>query len=96
MLRVETIEDAEAAARAGVELLSVPPAMIHDRRFREAAPEASAAPGDNFHEIGGTEDFLRWAFPLCKAGADGVSARGRSARCASSRSTASRSAGTWG
>ena len=72
MLRVETIEEAEAAAKAGVELLSIPPAMIHDGRFREVAPDAFAFPGDNFYEIGGTEDFLRWAMPLYKAGADGV------------------------
>lgn len=72
MLRVETLEEAEAAARAGVELLSVPAAMIMDRRFREVAPEAFAFPGDNFYEIGGTEDFLRWAFPLYKHGADAV------------------------
>ncbi|NBZ89837.1 3-methyl-2-oxobutanoate hydroxymethyltransferase [Stagnihabitans tardus] len=72
MLRVETLEEAEAAAKAGVELLSIPPAMIHDRRFREAAPDCFAFPGDNFYEIGGTEDFLRWAMPLYKAGADGV------------------------
>ena len=72
MLRVETLEEAEAAARAGVELFSIPPAMIHDRRFREVAPDAFAFPGDNFYEIGGTEDFLRWAMPLYKAGADGV------------------------
>lgn len=71
MLRVETLEEAEAAARAGVELLSVPPAMILDRRFREAAPDCFAFPGDNFYEIGGTDDFLRWAFPLYKHGADG-------------------------
>ncbi|MFN3577601.1 MAG: 3-methyl-2-oxobutanoate hydroxymethyltransferase [Tabrizicola sp.] len=71
MLRVETMEEAEAAARAGVELLSVPPAMIMDRRFRDAAPDCFAIPGDNFYEIGGTDDFLRWAFPLCKHGADG-------------------------
>lgn len=71
MLRVETMEEAEAAARAGVELLSVPPAMIMDRRFRDAAPDCFAIPGDNFYEIGGTDDFLRWAFPLCKYGADG-------------------------
>lgn len=70
MLRVETLEEAEAAARAGVELLSVPPAMILDHRFRDAAPDCFAIPGDNFYEIGGTEDFLRWAFPLFKHGAD--------------------------
>jgi 3-methyl-2-oxobutanoate hydroxymethyltransferase len=71
MLRVETLEEAEAAERAGVELLSVPPAMIMDRRFREAAPTAFAFPGDNFYEIGDTSDFLKWAFPLYKHGADG-------------------------
>ncbi len=71
MLRVETLEEAEAASRAGVELLSVPPAMIMDRRFRDAAPDVFAFPGDNFYEIGGTDDFLRWAFPLFKHGADG-------------------------
>lgn len=71
MLRVETLEEAEAAERAGVELLSVPPAMILDRRFRDAAPTAFAFPGDNFYEIGDTTDFLKWAFPLYKAGADG-------------------------
>lgn len=71
MLRVETLEEAEAAARAGVELLSVPPSMIMDRRFRDAAPDCFAFPGDNFYEIGGTDDFLKWAFPLYKHGADG-------------------------
>ena len=71
MLRVETLEEAEAAEKAGVELLSIPPAMIHDRQFRDAAPNAFAFPGDNFYEIGDTADFLKWAFPLFKAGADG-------------------------
>lgn len=70
MLRVETLEEAEAAAKAGVELLSVPPAMVFDRRFREVAPEAFIFPGDNFYEIGTMDDFLHWAFPLYKHGAD--------------------------
>jgi 3-methyl-2-oxobutanoate hydroxymethyltransferase len=72
MLRVETLEEAAAAEAAGVEMFSVPPAMIMDRRFREVAPNAFAFPGDNFYEIGGTDDFLRWAFPLVKHGADAV------------------------
>lgn len=71
MLRVETLAEAEAAERAGVELLSIPPAMIMDRQFRDAAPTAFAFPGDNFYEIGDTADFLKWAFPLYKHGADG-------------------------
>ena len=70
MLRVETLEEAEAAAKAGVELLSVPPAMVFDRRVRDAAPDAFIFPGDNFYEIGTANDFLKWAFPLFKHGAD--------------------------
>jgi 3-methyl-2-oxobutanoate hydroxymethyltransferase len=70
MLRVETLDEAEAAARAGVDMLSVPPAMILDGRFRDAAPDCFAIPGDNFYEIGGTDDFLKWAFPLFRHGAD--------------------------
>ncbi len=70
MLRVETLEEAQAAAQAGVELMSVPPAMVYDRRFREVAPDAFIFPGDNFYEIGTADDFLRWAFPLYKHGAD--------------------------
>ncbi len=72
MLRVETLDEAAAAEAAGVELLSVPPAMILDPRFREVAPKAFACPGDNFYEIGGPDDFLRWALPMVKHGADAV------------------------
>lgn len=72
MLRVETLDEAAAAEAAGVELLSVPPSMILDSRFRDVAPNAFAFPGDNFYEIGGTGDFLRWAMPLVKHGADAV------------------------
>ncbi len=72
MLRVETLDEAEAASRAGVELLSVPPAMVLDRRFREVAPDAFIFPGDNFYEIGTADDFLKWAFPLFKNGADAL------------------------
>jgi len=72
MLRVETLDEAAAAEAAGVALLSVPPAMILDPRFRALAPAAFAVPGDNFYEIGGPDDFLRWALPLVKHGADAV------------------------
>jgi 3-methyl-2-oxobutanoate hydroxymethyltransferase len=72
MLRVETLEEAAAAEAAGVALLSVPPAMVLDPRFREVAPCAFVIPGDNFYEIGGPDDFLRWALPLYAHGADAV------------------------
>jgi len=72
MLRVETIEEAAAAHRAGVELFSIPPAMIHDPRFRQVAPTAFAFPGDNYYQIGDTAAFMKWAMPLMAAGADAL------------------------
>ena len=72
MLRVLTLEEAEAAERAGVDMVSIPPTLMLDPRYRDAAPSLFSIPGDNFYEIGTTDDFLRWAFPLYKAGADAV------------------------
>jgi 3-methyl-2-oxobutanoate hydroxymethyltransferase len=72
MLRVLTLEELEAAERAGVDIVSVPPDLMLDPRFRDAAPGIFAMPGDNFYEIGGPDDFLRWAFRLYKATADAV------------------------
>ena len=82
MLRVETPQEAEAAAKAGVELLSVPPAMIPDARFRPAAPDRFAFPGDNFCEIGNTGDFLRRTFPWQGTGRTGSAVPARSPRSA--------------
>lgn len=72
MLRVETLDELEAAERAGIEIVSVSPEMILLPCFREIAPTVFAVPGVNFFEVGTADDFVRWAFPLIKAGADAV------------------------
>lgn len=72
MLRTETMEELEAAEKAGIDMVSVPPAMMLRKDFRDAAPTLFAVPGDNFYEIGATDDFIRWAFPLIKASADAI------------------------
>ena len=72
MLRVMTLDELEAAERAGIDIVSVPPELMLDPRFRDAAPGIFAMPGDNFFEIGTADDFIRWAFRLYKAGADAV------------------------
>lgn len=72
MLRVLNLEELEAAERAGVDIVSVPPDLMLDRRFRDAAPGIFAMPGENFYEIGGPDDFVRWAFRMYKASADAV------------------------
>lgn len=72
MLRVMTLDEAEAAERAGVDIVSIPPELLLNPQYRDAAPSLFSMPGDNFFEIGTGDDFVRWAFRLYKAGADAV------------------------
>jgi 3-methyl-2-oxobutanoate hydroxymethyltransferase len=72
MLRVTTLEEAEAAERAGVDIVSIPPELILDPHYRDAAPSLFSMPGENFYEIGTADDFVRWSFRMIKAGADAV------------------------
>ena len=72
MLRVLTLEEAEAAERAGVDIVSIPPTLLLDPRYRDAAPSLFSMPGENFYEIGTSDDFVRWAFAMYKASADAV------------------------
>ena len=72
MLRVLTLEEAEAAEKAGIDIVSVPPELCLDPRYREVAPTLFTMPGENFFEIGTGDDFVRWAFKMYKGGADAV------------------------
>ena len=72
MLRIETLEEAEAAERAGIDIVSIPAELLLDPQYRDAAPSLFSMPGLNFYDVGSTEDFIRWAFPLYKAGADAL------------------------
>lgn len=72
MLRVETLDEAAAAGLAGIDMLSVPPALMCHPQFRTAAPHAFAIPGENYYEQGTPDDVLRWALRMMKAGADAV------------------------
>lgn len=72
MLRVMTLDEAEAAERAGIDIVSIPPELLLDPRYREVAPSLFSMPGENFYEIGTADDFVRWAFRMYKGGADAV------------------------
>ena len=72
MLRVETKEELEAAEQAGIDMVSVPPDLMCDPEFRDAAPGLFAVPGVNYYEVGTTDDFIRWAFRMVKASADAI------------------------
>lgn len=72
MLRVLNLQEAEAAQQAGIDIVSIPPDLMLDPQYRDAAPSLFSMPGDNFFEIGGPDDFLRWSFQMYRAGADAV------------------------
>lgn len=71
MLRVVTLEEAEAAEKAGIEMVSVPPALLGPA-FREAAPGVFAVPGLEYGDFVTTEEYLRGAFKAMRAGGDAV------------------------
>ena len=71
MLRVETLEEAAAAQQAGIDLLSVPPALLGPA-FRDVAPDCFAIPGLEYGDFVTAEDYLRGAFAAMRAGADAV------------------------
>jgi 3-methyl-2-oxobutanoate hydroxymethyltransferase len=71
MLRIETLDEAAAAQQAGVDLVSVPPALLGPA-FREAAPTLFAFPGLEYGDFVSAEEYLRAAFAAMKAGGDAV------------------------
>jgi 3-methyl-2-oxobutanoate hydroxymethyltransferase len=71
MLRVESLEEAEAAQKAGIDMLSVPPALLSPE-FREAVPTCFAFPGLEYGDFVSAEEYLRAAFTALKAGGDAV------------------------
>ncbi|QDC00793.1 3-methyl-2-oxobutanoate hydroxymethyltransferase [Mesorhizobium sp. 8] len=72
MLRVTTMEEAEAAEKAGIDIVSITPELILNPAYREVAPSLFSMPGENFYEIGTADDFVRWSFKMVKASADAV------------------------
>jgi 3-methyl-2-oxobutanoate hydroxymethyltransferase len=72
MLRVFTIEEAEAAEQAGIDIVSIPPELLTHSRYRQAAPSLFSMTGMTHLEAGTREDYLRWAGKMLQAGADAV------------------------
>ena len=73
MMRVETWEELEAAEEAEIDMVSVPPEMLAERKFRNIAPTLFAVPGLPLWVNQGTSDeFLRWGYEMMRNGADAV------------------------
>jgi 3-methyl-2-oxobutanoate hydroxymethyltransferase len=71
-LRVESLDEAEAASLAGIDMLSVPPEIIEQPRFRAVCPTPFAVAGLEPGLYVTEEDYLRAAFRFLKLGANAV------------------------
>jgi len=72
MLRVMNLDEAAAAEQAGIDIVSIPPQLLLDPQYRDAAPSLFSMTGENFFEIGTADDFVRWSFRMYKADADAI------------------------
>lgn len=72
MLRVFTVEEAQAAEEAGIDIASIPPELLAHPRYREVAPTLFSMTGQTHLEAGTREDYLRWGGAMMQAGADAL------------------------
>ncbi len=72
MLRVMSLDEAEAAEQAGIDFVSVPEEVVSHPRYREVAPTLFSMTGRTHLETGTRDDYLRWALGMMKIGADAV------------------------
>ncbi len=72
MLRYFSLEEAEAAEQAGIDIASVPSEIVLHPRYREVAPTVFSMTGQTHLEAGTAEDYLRWAGDALNRGADAV------------------------
>jgi 3-methyl-2-oxobutanoate hydroxymethyltransferase len=71
-VRVQTIEEAMAADKAGVELISVTPEMLALPDFRERVPDGFVIGGVGWGTLATYEDYLRFAYQVINQGADAI------------------------
>lgn len=72
MLRFVTLDEAAAAEAAGIDIASVPPDLVTDPRYRQAAPGIFSMTGKAHPEAGTPDDYLRFCGQMLQAGADAL------------------------
>jgi 3-methyl-2-oxobutanoate hydroxymethyltransferase len=72
MLRYFTLDEAAAAEAVGIDIASVPPALVTDPQYRKAAPTVFSMTGKTHLEYGAPEEYLRFAGQMLEAGADAL------------------------
>ena len=72
MLRYFSLDEAQAAEAAGIDIASVPPEVLFDPRYRQMAPSIFSMTGQTHLEAGTPEDYLRWCGDAIGKGADAL------------------------
>ena len=72
MLRIFTIEEAEAAEAAGIDVVSIPPGLLTHPRYRDVAPSLFSMTGMTHLECGTRDDYRRFAGRMLEAGGDAI------------------------
>ena len=72
MLRYFTLDEARAAEAAAIDIASVPPSLVSDSGYRDAAPSIFSMTGKTHLEYGAPDEYLRFAGKMLQAGADAL------------------------
>ncbi len=72
MLRYFTLDEAAAAEAAGIDIASVPPELVSDSRYRQAAPGVFSMTGKTHLEYANADEYLGFAGRMLQAGADAL------------------------
>jgi 3-methyl-2-oxobutanoate hydroxymethyltransferase len=72
MLRYFSLDEAEAAEAAGIDIASVPAEVVLHPRYRAVAPSVFSMTGMTHLEAGTPEDYLRWSGDALNRGADAL------------------------
>ena len=72
MLRYFTLDEAAAAEASGIDIASVPPALVSDLRYRSVAPSIFSMTGKTHLEYGASDEYLRFAGQMLQAGGDAL------------------------
>ncbi len=72
MLRYFSLDEAQAAEAAGIDIASVPAEVVLHPRYREVAPSVFSMTGMTHLEAGTPEDYLRWSGDALNRGADAL------------------------
>lgn len=76
MLRVLNLDEAEAAQEAGIDIVSAPPELVSEPRYREVAPSLFTMTGRNSRVMGTRAQMLEFAAEMLDVDADAVYSSG--------------------